>query len=202
MKSLIKEVGEILFADFKKINIYMMPFELSKNIELSAEYNFLKNTISNIVEMSPVKKGTAYLTVDFKNIQAGNTHRRGGPHTDGNFIYGWGGDGGGNGWLTGSNGRLLSPEKHRNQYLSELGGALIVSDFEACRAWLGEYEDTPSQGGNCSHVDLSRLNQITLKKNKVYLMNSTCIHESMPIHKNINRKLIRITLPATEEVFK
>jgi hypothetical protein len=32
----------------------------------------------------------AYITIDEKKIVKGESHRRGGPHTDGN-SYGWGG---------------------------------------------------------------------------------------------------------------
>ena len=123
--------------------------------------------------------------------------RRGGPHTDGNYLYGWGGNGGG--WLTGEDGRFLPREKHINQYCSDKGGMLIISSYEACKGWNGEYDGEPNQGGDCSHLDLSTMESFIMEKNTLYWGNSTFIHESLPIDEDVKRQLVRITLPADAE---
>jgi hypothetical protein len=109
----------------------------------------------------------------------------------------WGGGGGG--WLTGEDGRFLPREQHEEQYCSEKGGMLIVSSYEACKGWNGEYEGQPNQGGDCSHLDLSKMDNFNLKSNTLYWGNSTFIHESLPLEEDVKRQLVRITLPADAE---
>lgn len=193
INSKIKEVAAINFPKFKQGHLYMHPINLENPI-LPDEYYQYKDALNKMLSNSPVKKGIAYVTIDNKLVTKGNSHRRGGPHVDGNFLFGWG-TGGGNGWLTGHAGRILSKEKHEEQYCSNLGGTLISSSYAACKAWRGEFKEQPKQGGNCEHIKLDK--GIILESNKVYLMNSTCIHESLPVKENVERSLIRITLPNT-----
>lgn len=155
-------------------------------------------TIKNIISHSPKKDGIAYVTIDELEVKCGETHRRGGKHTDGNYLFGWGG--GGSGWLTGENGRVLPREKHIQQYCSDGGGMLIVSSYEGCDGWNGEYNGEPNQGGNCDHIDVSGLEKFTMEKNVIYWGNSTFIHESLPMDRDIKRQLIRITLPADSPI--
>lgn len=173
--------------------VYMHTFELSNPILPKGCERWL-DTIKSIVEYAPKKTGLAYLTIDEKFVKQGESHRRGGPHTDGNYLFGWGGNG--SGWLTGENGRILPKDKHEQQYCSDKGGMLIVSSYEACKGWNGEFEGQPNQGGDCSHLNLSEMDSFILKKNTLYWGNSTFIHESLPLNTNVKRQLVRITLPA------
>ena len=109
----------------------------------------------------------------------------------------WGGGGGG--WLTGEDGRFLPREQHEEQYCSEKGGMLIVSSYEACKGWNGEFEGQPNQGGDCTHLDLSNMNSFNLKSHTLYWGNSTFIHESLALEEDVERQLVRITLPADAE---
>lgn len=259
-----KEVGKINFPKFEGDKIYMLPFELSNPI-LPDKYKRWEGIVKEMVEMSPVKQGTAFLTVDEKEVKAGETHRRGGPHTDGNFIYGfqdgkvieidttqynegaswgksvdkkevswgksvdkkkvswgrstekkkdvswgksvdkkevsWGRSEDSpvaSSWATNFLVGGLNEEQHTRQYCSDKGGMIIASNYEACKGWLGEFKEIPLDGGDCSHMDLSNLETFILKPNKVYLGNSTFIHESLQINEDVKRQMIRITLP--EEV--
>jgi hypothetical protein len=57
------------------------------------------------------------------------------PHTDDNFLYGWGGS---DGWLTGANGKgELTREQLKHSIVQEEGGMLIVSSYAACKGWNG-----------------------------------------------------------------
>lgn len=169
------------------MQIYMQPFKLSQSnkFEGNKYFSLIKSMLSHITA-----SGIAYLTIDEKLVRNGQSHRRGGPHTDGNYIYGWGG-----GWLTGSAGRYLPENQHKEQYCSHTGGMIIASSYSACEGWVGEFSQEPKQGGCCSHVDLSAMDNIKLNENTIYLGNSTFIHESLPVNKDVYRQLIRITLP-------
>jgi len=171
----------------------MMPFELSDLLTVPEKF---RDLVGKMIESLPIKKGISFLTVDCREIQAGNSHRRGGAHIDGNYIPensvkgNWGG---GNGWKVGEGGRVLSSEHHKLSYESETGGMLIVSDYAACKGWNGDFEGKPYVGGDCTRVKLDE--GFILKPNVVYYGNSQFIHESLPISENVFRHLVRITLP-------
>lgn len=153
-----------------------------------------KASVRKMIEVLPIKKGIAFLTVDGKKIRKGISHRRGGKHIDGNFIPDkteWGG-GGGNGWKVGGDGRSLPPEIHKLSYESKTGGMLIVSDYSSCKGWNGKFNGKANVGGDCSHIKTGR--GFKLKSNTVYYGNSQFIHESLPLNKNVHRTLIRINL--------
>jgi hypothetical protein len=173
--------------------LYMHPIELDGPLVLPAALEHWIGAIDRLLKWSPIRKGIAFVTIDQRRIEGGTSHRRPGPHVDGNFIFDWGGGG----WLTGENGRVLGPEDHRRQYCSPGGGFLIASDFEGCRAWIGEFDRAPLQGGNCEHIknQLADAYSFILKPNVAYWGNSTGVHESLPLRESFNRSLLRITLP-------
>lgn len=187
-------LNKIVLPKFEGLQLYMHKVSPNK-INLPNGFKKYKKIIESMLSMIPNFLDEMYVTIDEKFLQKGNSHRRSGPHTDGNYIYGWGGGGG---WLTGENGRHLSREKHVHQYLSNTGGMLIASDYSSCKAWKGNIEGEPNQGGDCSHLieKLNNLDSLFLEKNTVYFMNSTAIHESLPVDENVHRNLIRITLPS------
>lgn len=194
--SKLQSICPIVFPEFVTAQLYMHEFDLERPMLPSGFEAFIPAFLL-MVSKSPIKEGKAFCTIDSRHVEQGTTHRRAGPHVDGNYLYNWGG-GGGNGWLTGDKGRVLPPEQHTKQYASKTGGTLIASTFAACKAWIGEFNAIPKQGGDCSHIDLDE--GTTLNANEVYLMNSTCIHESIALPHSVNRTLLRITLPDTKEV--
>lgn len=196
-----KKIKEISLPEYNGDRVYMHPFEISNPV-MPSGYERWSNIVNEMISHSPKKEGTAYLTIDEKELNQGETHRRGGPHTDGNFLYDWGGGGGGGGWLTGGDGRYLPKDKHLEQYCANKGGMLIVSSYVSCKGWNGSFIGNPDQGGNCESIDLSNLESFLLEKNTLYWGNITFIHESLPVEKSIKRQLIRITLPSDSEDIK
>jgi len=191
--SRIKKIKETELPSYRGDQLYMYPIDLTKNIDLPLKR--WQPFIENMVKYIEGKVSEVFLTIDERLIKQGKTHRRGGPHVDGNFLYDWG-SGGGNGWLTGGAGRSLNPVKHKKQYCDPRGSMLIVSSYAACRAWIGEFKGQPLQGGNCGHIQdqLSIADTFVLKKNILYHGNSTCVHESLPLDKDIKRQLVRLTI--------
>lgn len=198
-KSLIKSVGAVEFPSFQDTQLYMYEIDI-EDPKLPKAYEEFNNALKSMMNHSPIKQGKAFVTIDSRHVIKGTTHRRPGPHVDGNFIFDWA-NGGGGGWLTGTKGRQLKLEDHLLQYHNEKGGTLISSSFSACKAWRGDVDGIPKQGGDCSHLILPD-DSFILNPNEVYLMNSTCVHESLPLDKSVNRTLMRITLPPTEVVIK
>lgn len=64
----------------------MMPFLLEDINSLPGGIRHYKETVEKLTELSPLRQGVAYLTIDEKLVRAGQTHRRTGLHVDG--IYG------------------------------------------------------------------------------------------------------------------
>lgn len=198
--SIIKQVGTIELPAFTGAQIYMQKHVIGDAVRLENAPDFEPVVERMLLGVELPMGSEVFITVDRKSIKAGATHRRGGAHVDGNYIFDWGGsdqDGGGGGWLTGVNGRVLSPENHQLQYCNPNGGMLIASDHQACRAWEGTFHGQPNQGGDCTHLtqDLEQNESFLLEPNRVYLSNSTCVHESLPLEVDVDRTLVRITLP-------
>lgn len=136
----------------------------------------------------------AYFTLHGRKLRKGDTLRRGGPHTDGNYepinmTFG------GGGWKVGQNGPPVGSDLHRRQYITPKGGILLASNFPACHGWLGEYDGLPSVGGDCRAIKLDT--PFVLEPGKVYYGNNHFIHESLPMSEDRHRVLARITLPET-----
>jgi len=179
----------------------MIPFN---TITLAGVPKRLLNVVKEMFKSvkDRIEEGEAYLTVHTKDIKPMETHRRGGPHIDGNYIKeicNWG-SGGGNGWKVGENGRKLSTEHHKLSYETQTGGMLIASSHPACLGWNGIFDEKAKEGGDCSHIqNLNLKGQFLMKPNKVYYGTSQFIHESIPVEKEVKRTLIRITLPLTQK---
>lgn len=192
IQSNIRPVGQLSLPAFAGMQVYMHPILVGERVTLPEGAEGFEEVVEKMLAMHSIPAGEKiFVTVDQSRVKAGKSHRRPGAHVDGNFIFDWTG-----GWLTGVDGRVLSPENHQLQYCNPMGGLLIVSDLMACRAWLGEFAGVPNQGGDCSHLteDLERNESFLLEPNQVYVGNSTCVHESLPVDQDVERTLVRITL--------
>ena len=198
--SISRELYEVSIPEFSG-QIKMLPFNLESLHEIPAAF---KELVSKMIEALPIKKGTAFLTLDGKLVQKGDSQRRGGVHIDGNYLpSGWGGEGSGGqgGWKVGEGGRILSSKEHKLSYESPTGGMLIASTYPACKGWNGEFEGTAYVGGDCTRIQ--NLGEgFTLKPNVVYYGNSQFLHESLPVDKDIHRVMARITLPDNYSVLQ
>lgn len=174
--------------------IKMLPFELSDLAAIPAKFRQL---VRRMIDSLPIKTGTAFLTIDGKEVNAGQTQRRGGKHIDGNYLPelsgGWGGSGGGNGWKVGEGGVKLSQAEHVLSYNWPTGGMLITSTYPGCMGWSGTFEGAPAIGGDCAHIKTGK--GFMLQPNVCYYGNSQFIHESLQIAETIHRTIVRITLP-------
>ncbi len=188
INSISKELYEVQIPSYNG-EVKMLPFDLSNINNVPEQF---KELVSKMIEFLPIKKGIAYLTIDGKFVESGKTQRRGGPHTDGNYLKenSWGGT---SGWKVGGDGIGLTTEEHKLSYESNTGGMIICSDYPGCMGWNGKFDGFPNTGGDCSHLDLDE--GFLLKPNTVYYGNSQWIHESLPLNESVHRNLVRITLP-------
>ena len=170
----------------------MGPFDLTTLAGLPEEH---KPIVANLLRFVKHSGGTAYFTLHGKKLKAGQTLRRPGAHTDGNYepVDTTFGAGGGGGWKIGENGPGIHTDTHRRQYLSVRGGIILTSNISACRGWAGQFDGTPRVGGDCSHLSLGA--GFMLAANTVYYGNNHFIHESLPVAEDCHRVFARITMP-------
>lgn len=192
--SVMMPIAPIAFPAFNGDQLYMHEIDLANPV-LPEGFNAWIDAFTAVVLAAykvGCRTGKAFLTIDQKEVPKGYSHRRPGRHVDGNYLFSWGG--GGSGWLTGEAGRYLPPEKHQQQYCSDTGGMIIASSYSACKVWNGYWQGVPAQGGDCSHIDVSGMEEAMLEPNMVYIGNHA-IHESVPVQDDVCRSLIRLTLP-------
>lgn len=191
MESKCKVLGGVVLPHVDG-HIKMVPFDLATLVGLPLEF---VDTVKQMLVGVSNLVGTAYFTIHGKTLYKGQTLRRGGPHTDGNYEpikMGFGG-GGGNGWKVGENGPPVGSDMHARQYASECGGIILASNYESCLGWDGDYYGLPSVGGDCSHIRLD--SPFNLMRNTIYYGNNHFIHESLPVNDNVHRIMARITMP-------
>lgn len=172
----------------------MIPFNINTLNGLTGEF---KKIVNSMIGSLPKLNGTAFLTVHGKVLKKGGTLRRGSPHTDGNFEPVNMSFGGGGGFKVGESGPDYNSPLHKRQYNSLKGGIIMVSNFESCLGWNGDFNGLPGVGGDCRHINLS--GEFMLKKDAVYYGNNHFIHESLPVDQDVHRVMARITLPEHHE---
>lgn len=187
MKSLLKEIGPVQFPANTGERVYMLPF--TKRNGLPKSLSRWQDTVDAMLR-NVDSKDQIYLMIDQGVVKAGHTHRRSGPHIDGNWIpainsHGTG-DGGG--------GRHCPVPKHMHVDL-EPEGLILASDVCASCAYLGEIEGIPGEGGDCSHLDLTHAQRIPLQAGLAYAGNVTMVHESLPVESDCQRTLVRLNVP-------
>ncbi len=151
------------------------------------------------------KDQVVYLTIDQREVKAGETHRRSGLHVDGyphttadrrckenpgiwagNMHGGtWGGGGGTGG--SGGQGNWWDGT-----------GLITVADVQGCKAWNQDFQGEPKSEGDCEHLrsECHEENAAILKANKLYWLSPGCVHESLPLKVKTKRTFVRLSLPS------
>ncbi len=182
-------------------NIQMQHFDTTKMAVMTDDpfiNNILpyKDIVSEMLSGINLLGNTAYLTVHGKHLKKGEILRRGGKHIDGNYdpdIFNWTCNGVDFDKYLNKEAPPVDSEHHQILYNSNRGGVLLLTNYEACLGWTGEFDGTAGLGGSCDHIETGE--PFILQRNKVYYGNSTFIHESIPVKEDVYRIMFRITLP-------
>lgn len=192
MKSQLKEIGPVTFPEHTGEKVYMLPFKQSEGLpqRLARWQPTVDAMLAGIQTDKPI-----YLMIDQGEVKAGQTHRRGGAHIDGNWIE-----------ANGKHG--TRPPSHTKFASWDTGGwgtenlkpeaLLLASNVEACCAYVGEVAGAPNEGGDCSHLDLATAERVSLKAGRAYIGNVTMIHESLPVKTDCKRTVVRLNAPGVE----
>jgi len=168
-ESKIKKIGPVLFPPFAGERVYMLPFYKNKLLPKSLKH--WQSTIDAMLN-GIITNEKLYLMIDQGKVIGGQTHRRAGPHIDGNWV-----------------------EDHKISTSMYDESLILASNIEGCLGYVGKYEDKVAADGDCSNCDLSKLEKIRLLANIAYCGNVTFVHESIPIEYNCKRTLVRINVP-------
>ncbi len=74
-------------------------------------------------------------------------------------------------------------------------GLLLASDIAACRAFTGVCDGIIGEGGNCSLVDLSKMDVVPFDAGYCYAGTVGTLHESLPVAVECTRTVVRLNIP-------
>jgi len=122
-----------------------------------------------------------FVTIDQSSLKSGETHRRPGPHYDGYWM------------------NSCRPDPRWNTVdhsLVNKSDIILLSNVMGSVGYRGKVKTYLTEGGDCSHLaeELKSFTREPLEANKIYLGSSHFIHESVPVEKDCDRQLLRITV--------
>jgi len=122
--------------------------------------------------------GPIYLMIDQSVVPAGITHRRPGLHVDGRWCAAAG--------------------KHRHSTEDDPDvpeGIILASSHLGCRAFTGEYSDSPKVDGDCSHITTCGMHFVDLEPGYAWAGDSMqMLHESIPLSAAVSRTVVRLNV--------
>lgn len=130
-------------------------------------------------------RGVIHVTVDEKRLEVGQTQRKPELHVDGRFMknltkYNSEGGWGNGGW------------NHTCNEIPARMSVAVASSVARCKVYNGDFEGTPSEQGNLSHIRDQVGEGLLVPKNEWHLLSPDCVHESLPADKICDRSFIRV----------
>lgn len=196
--------NHVTFPQFTGERVYMQKFY--KETGLPTHLNHWQETVDSMLDGINTDQ-PIFIMVDQSIVKSNTSHRRPGPHIDGYWIEASNSHGGGGRHSSISTGSHSSQPIHlmnaNGQWesggwnsidLSTPESIILASNYSSCKGYIGDWEGDLGDGGDCSNVDLSNLEQIMLESNIAYRGNVGFIHESLPVKKEVFRTLVRLNL--------
>jgi hypothetical protein len=192
LNSFFRPLCPIQFPAFAGRQHYMHGFDLAAPTVPEGFEGYLK-PVQQLIAAAGAHIGKAFLTIDEKILNPGDTQRKPGPHVDGAYLehkgY-WGGGGGG--WNHSCNAVPFARMP-----------VIVASTVPLCKAWDGIFDATPSYhdpvvfDGDLSHVQhvLDDAPNQVLPSHYGFILSPDCVHESLPALEACERSFLRIALP-------
>lgn len=185
MLSAVNQGGKVSFPKFTGEKVYMREF--TKAAGLPKDLHRRQDTVDAMLD-GIKSKGAIYIMVDQAHCKAGSEHRRPGLHVDGNWnktVGGW--DQGK--WVMAHGGGHVRSGTKEGQLL------ILASSAIGCAAYVGEFEENPADGGDCSHIRRSMLVKVEMEPNYSFSGNAlTMLHESLKVQKDCLRTVVRLNV--------
>lgn len=178
------------FPEFTGERIYMREFD---NGILPKELERWQPTVDAMLNG---RRSRAYLMVDQKVVHQNALHRRPGLHVDGLWNPAIYAHGHGGGHLGDPGPRHGGRHGGKWQFVSGESQTLILAtDVLACKAYEGWYEDMPSSGGDCSHIDVGSMAEVYMVPHMAHYGDALCmLHESIPVMRTTPRTVVRLNV--------
>lgn len=169
-------VSNMIFPRFNSRRVYMATTE-GANVCLPQPIEAYNHAVQLLCSMLGYK-GKIHVTVDEKNLEAGQTHRKPELHVDGRFMgMSWGHSG----W---------------NHTCNEIPlvrmSVAVASSLARCKVYNGDFVGTPSEQGDLSHIRGQVGEGALVPANEWHLLSPDCVHESLPVVTNSQRSFIRV----------
>lgn len=180
LNSSVQKCGRVAFPEFTGERVYMREF--TKAAGLPADLSRWQPTVDAMLD-SVDSSGSIFLMVDQAKVLAGASHRRGGIHIDGAWLpeLQCHGGGGGTGWRHGVDGPSDT--------------LILASDVFGCRGYAGAVDVSIGGGGDCSHIDLSGLDEIDFEPGFAYRGDAlSMLHESIALLRDSFRTVVRLNV--------
>lgn len=190
--STVQQLGRVPFPAFTGERVYMREF--TKRGGLPEDLSRWQPTVNAMLDGVDAT-GSIFMMIDQGVVQPGASHRRPGLHVDGYWLPAMHSHGGGGrhsasaaGWDNGSRWKQCD--------FSVPEPLVLASDVAASRAFIGEWDGSPGEGGDCSHIDTSGMQEIRLQAGVAYAGNVAMLHESLPVDRLTRRTLVRLSVKA------
>lgn len=201
MLSTVQQRGNVKFPEFMAERVYMREF--TKIGGLPADLSRWQNTVDAMLDGIDAP-GPIYIMVDQAEVCSGGNHRRPGVHIDGWWNPSLSAHGHPH---PGHYHRPYEPEprphhihaaRHGHivgeQYKPE--ALILATDVMSSYAYIGEWTGVSCEGGDCSHVDTSRMLRAEIEPGKVWAGDTMAfLHEAVPLRKTAKRTLVRLNVP-------
>lgn len=175
-------VRDIDFPKFKGRQKYMATTTGDK-VYLPDHLNAYTQSVQELCD-SLSYTGRIHVTIDEKRLKAGETQRKPELHVDGRFMKDI--DLGVEGWNN-------SGWNHTcNELPVERMSVAVASSVSRCRVHNGIFEGTPSEQGDLSHIRDQVGTGLLVPANEWHLLSPDCVHESLPMDKDVERSFIRV----------
>lgn len=192
MQSIIQERAVVTFPEYLGERVYMKPFFQRDGLpfDLARWQPTVDAMLYGVDTEAPI-----YLMIDQSPVKANQSQRRPGVHIDGYWEPNAKGDWNDQGGRWNDIGAHSIPGTHITDAPFMEEAILLASTISGCKGYLGEWQGIVGKGGNCSHINLSQLDELQFTPNRCYAGNVTALHESIPIAYDCLRTLVRLSVP-------
>lgn len=179
MKSEITKGSTVTFPEFKGTQLYMQ--RLDGTLRLPAAYRDYQPTVDQMLRHVDTTGVPVFVTIDERELAAGETHRRPGAHIDGVWN------------------EEMQTHGRQGGHIMEFpdaraGTVLLAASDLGCVGYPGEFATEAGHGGDMEHVRHLLGTGEALVAHKVYVLNQCGVHESVPVTQACKRTLIRVSV--------
>jgi hypothetical protein len=177
LHSTSRYITDLKFPEFMARQHYMATTQ-GGYVDLPEHINVYNGAVQSLCDEIGYK-GLIHVTVDEKQLKAGETQRKPELHVDGRFT----------GMSWGHTGRW-------NHVCNEIPlprmNVAVASSLARCKVYKGEFIGTPSEQGDLSHIRDQVGEGLLVPANEWHLLSPDCVHESLPLDCDAKRSFIRV----------